>query len=288
MTIRWHEDDHGTGITQMLELEPVREVQTPFQTIELFEHATFGRVLVLDGTVQLSQADDAVYHELAVHVPLLGRQRDSASVLIIGGGDGGILREALRHPFVRRVVMVEIDAEVIAVSSAEVGIQGDYADPRVELVTGDAAEWIERIAEPGGERFELIVIDATDSTSPSKVLWTDLFYSRIAACLAENGAVVDSDILIPGKAGPTMSRDPCEVGIFELIRTRRHFPSTECYYTKSPLYPGGYFVFFLYTKDGVSHAEPFRAHTGVHYNPELHRGAFALPAWWRRFLDGLR
>src|SRR5262245_24789073 len=159
------------GLTQALDQRLVHRETTPFQTIEVHDHAAFGRVLVLDGTVQVSQADEFVYHEMAVHVGLLGRRRQQARVLVVGGGDGGIVREALRHPFVERVVMVEIDRRVVEVSNRFLGVQGDYADPRVTLLYDDGLAYM-RAAARVGERFELIVIDATDSTAPSKFLWT--------------------------------------------------------------------------------------------------------------------
>ena len=103
-------------------------------------------MLTIDGTVQLSEADDVIYNEMAAHVPLLSRPFDAASVLIIGGGDGGMLREVLRHDFVRRVVMVDLDAAVVEVSRRHVRIEGDYDDPRVELVIDDGARWVPEAA----------------------------------------------------------------------------------------------------------------------------------------------
>jgi spermidine synthase len=204
----------------------------------------------------------------------------------VGGGDGGIVRECLRHDFVSEVVMVEIDRRVVEVSNELVGVQGNYADPRVTLIFDDGIRYMADSAR-AGRRFDLVVIDATDSTSPSKALWTESFYDSVAACLADDGVAVDSDILVPGKPAPRFSRDPAELGIFELIRRGRPF-SVDCYHAKVPLYPGGLFAFFLYTKDGHSHREPVAALDGRYYTPGLHRAAFALPTWWRDLLTSLR
>jgi len=279
----WHEETHGTGVTQALPMRPLHAVSSPFQTIEVFDHDVFGRVLVLDGTVQLSQADEFIYHEMAVHVPLGARPKPGARVLIIGGGDGGILREVLRHDHLASVVMVEIDRAVVEVSNAFIGIQGDYSDPRVTLLFADAVAYLAAAARDG-LRFDLIVIDATDSTSPSKTLWTDSFYSDVAACLADDGVCVDSDILVPGRPSFCLSRDPCDVSPFDLARGRGPFAGVESYLTKVPLYPAGWFAFFLYTKDVASCREPREERTGRFYTPEIHRAAFALPAWWERLL----
>jgi spermidine synthase len=280
----WHEETHGIGITQALELRPVHAVTSPFQTIEVFDHDLFGRVLVLDGTVQLSQADEFIYHEMAVHVPLGARAWPAARVLIVGGGDGGILREVLRHPEVASVVMVEIDRAVVEVSNALVGIQGDYGDPRVTLLYADAVAYLSEAAR-AGLRFELILIDATDSTSPSKTLWTEAFYANVADCLSADGVCVDSDILVPGRPTVRLSRDPCDVSPFDLAR-RSTFSGVECYFTRVPLYPAGWFAFFLYTKDGVSCREPRGERAGRYYTPGVHRAAFALPGWWEGLMAG--
>ena len=282
----WREATQGVGITQALELTPVHSVTSPFQTIEVFDHSLFGRVLTLDGTVQASQADEFVYHELAVHVPLCARPA-ARRVLIIGGGDGGILREVLRHPQVCELVMVEIDRQVVEVSNAFLGIQGDVTDPRVSLLFADGVAYLAESAR-NGRQFDLIVIDATDSTSPSKTLWNSSFYASVAACLAPHGVCVDSDILTPGRPALHLSRDPCEVSPFDLLQAGQPFAGVECFFTKVPLYPGGYFAFFLYTKDAESCREPRLQRSGRYYTPSMHRAAFALPTWWRRRLDQLR
>ena len=133
--------------------------------------------------------------------------------------------------------------------------------------------------------FYLVVIDATDSTSPSKTLWTEAFYGNVAACLAPGGVAVDSDILTFGSGGATLSRDPCELGIFDLMRSKRFFGRVECYHSIVPLYPGGYFAFFLYSKDAHSYRKPTRDLSFRYYNARIHEGAFALPTWWRALME---
>lgn len=283
----WHEATRESGITQALSMRRTVDVPSAFQSIEVSEHPQFGTVLALDGTVQLSSADEAIYHEMAAHVPLLARRFDDASVLIIGGGDGGILREVLRHAFVRRAVMVEIDPAVIEISKRHVKLESGHADPRAEVVTGDGAGWLPE-AHRRGERFDVVIIDATDSTGPSSTLWNESFYGHVAGVLKEGGLCLDSDIAIPSLDGELrFSRDPCPLGILDLVRTRRPFSAAECYYTRVPLYPGGYFAFFLYSQGGRSCASPERDFVGSHYTSAVHRAAFALPRWWREKLDAL-
>jgi spermidine synthase len=280
----WHEQTFGSGITQALDMRRVHLVRSEFQEIEVYDHHVYGRVLVLDGTVQLSQADEFIYHEMAVHVPLLGRRRSGGKALIIGGGDGGILREILKHPWVESVTMVEIDRTVVEVSNSYIGVEGDYEDARANVLFADGVEYMAQAAH-AGERFDLIVVDATDSTSPSKTLWSERFYENLAACLAEDGVCVDSDILTWADGRAHLSRDPCDVSVFDIARSSRYFARVESYFTKVPLYPAGYFAFFLYTKDGRSHAVPERDYLGRYYNPALHRAAFALPTWWEALMN---
>ncbi len=279
----WHEQTFGIGITNALNMRKLYAATSEFQDIEVYEHETFGRVLVLDGTVQLSQADEYIYHEMAVHVPLLGRTRKDVEVLIIGGGDGGILREVLKYPTVKNVVMVEIDPQVVEISNQWIGIQGDYQDPRVTLLFADGIHYMAQSAAVG-KCFDLIIIDATDSTGPAKTLWSAPFYESLSACLKNDGVCVDSDILIHGKEQVRLSRDPCEISVFDIVQSKKYFAGVEGYYSKVPLYPGGYFAFFLYTKDGVSHAQPVQEYQGHYYNAALHRAAFALPTWWQNLL----
>lgn len=283
----WHEHTEISGITQALHMRPTLDTASAFQSIEVHEHPHFGTVLSLDRTVQVSSADEAIYHEMAAHVPLLARRFENASVLIIGGGDGGMLREVLRHDFVRRAVMVEIDPLVIEVSNRHMRIEGDYGDPRVQLVTDDGAAWLPD-AHRRGEQFDLVIIDATDSTGPSSTLWNETFYGHVAGVLKKDGLCLDSDIAIPSlDGGLRFSRDPCPLGILDLVRSRRPFAAAECYYSRIPLFPAGYFAFFLYSQGGGSCASPQRDFVGRHYTPEVHRAAFALPRWWKESLDAL-
>lgn len=279
----WFEHTYGSGLSQALSMRRVYHKESEFQEIEYYQHDFFGRVFVLDGTVQGSHADEFIYHEMAVHVPLLGRRRSQVRALVIGGGDGGIVRELLKHDFVSRIVMVEIDREVVASSNRYFAIQGNYDDPRVELIIGDAADYVMQAQDAA---FELIIVDATDSTTPSESLWNDAFFSALARCLSADGVCLDSDIWIAGEHA-YLSRDTANRGLPAIRRGKRFFPHLQCFYTRVPLFPGGNFVFFLYSKDRFSYAAPCSSYSGIHYNPELHKAAFALPSQWRAVLDDL-
>ena len=281
----WRERSDGLGIAQSLELTLLHREESPFQVIEVFEHAAFGRILVLDGYVQASQADEFIYHEMALHVPLLGRARRDASVLIVGGGDGGALREALVHDFVTRVTMVEIDRRVIELSNRYLGVNGDYDDPRVTLVVGNAGDLV-RAARAEDRTYDVVVLDLTEPVGPSANLFTEDFCTDLAAIVSETGVIVDSDsIFLTRDGGHFLQEVSGGENLVSVMRRTRLLPHIEVYRTKIPLYPGADFGFFLYSRDGVSLRRPAAAHRGRHYDPDIHQAAFALPRWQRDWLD---
>ena len=282
----WRERSDGMGIAQSLQMTPLHREQSPFQLIEIFDHADFGRILVLDGYIQASQADEFVYHEMALHVPLLGRPRQEASVLIVGGGDGGALRESLVHDFVTRVTMVEIDRRVIELSNQFLGINGDYEDPRVTLVLESASDYV-RAAKARSETFDVIVLDLTDPVGPSSNLFTEAFFIDLTALVSASGVIVDSDSIFLSRSGGQFLQEISGGGenLVTVMRRTQWLPHIEVYRTKIPLFPGADFGFFLYSRDGVSLRHPVVRHQGRHYDPDIHQAAFALPRWQREWLS---
>ena len=281
----WRERSDGIGLAQSLHMTLVHRQQSPFQLVEIYDHADFGKVLVLDGYIQASQADEFIYHEMVVHVPLLGRIRADASVLIIGGGEGGALREALRHDFVTKVTMVEIDRVVVDLSAKYLAVNGDYDDPRVELIIADAGDVV-RDARRRGQTFDVIILDLTEPVGPSAGLFTGAFCAELADIVSETGVIVDSDSIFVSTKGGHFLQELSGEGenlVSTMLRTRL-LPHIEIYRTKIPLYPGADFGFFLYSRDGVSLREPVTPFQGRHYDAGIHRAAFALPAWQRQWL----
>lgn len=281
----WHERSDGLGITTSVEVKLLHAEQSPHQRIEIYDHQSFGRLLVLDGYIQASQADEFIYHEMAVHVPLLGRQREQASVLIIGGGDGGILRESLKHPFVTQVTMVEIDQRVIDLASEYLAVNGDYQDPRVNLVIDNAANFVTQ-AVARGERYDLIVLDLTEPVGPSSCLFTERFLTEVVSLVSETGVILDSDSVYLSQRGGDFLQEVSGDGdnLVTVMQRTQLLPHIEIYHTHIPLYPGADFGFFLYSRDGVSLRTPVKAFEGKHYNADVHQAAFALPNWQKQWL----
>jgi spermidine synthase len=249
--------------------------QTDHQRLRVFENGTFGRVLTLDDVVQVTEGDNFIYHEMMSHVPIIAHGA-ARRVLIIGGGDGGMAREVLKHDTVEHVTMVEIDAGVVAFSKEYLPTisAGAFDDPRLELVIADGAEFIR--STQGG--YDVIIVDSTDPIGPGEVLFTDTFYGQAKRALAEDG------ILVTQNGVPFMQGE-------ELTNTMRAFRAlfvdATCYLATIPTYAGGPMAFGWGT-DGPARATPpdvlrgrFEAAgiTTDYYTPEVHAAAFALPGY---------
>lgn len=281
----WRERSDGVNVAQSLYVTLVHRERSSYQLIEILRHDEFGHILVLDGYVQASQADEFIYHEMAMHVPLLGRARSETSVLIVGGGDGGALREALVHDFVTKVTMVEIDQRVIDLSAQHLTVNGDYQDPRVELIVANAAGVV-RDARAKGAQYDIIVLDLTEPVGPSASLFTEAFCTDLAALVSPSGVIVDSDSMYLSRTGGDFLQEVSGDGenLFTVVQRTGLLPHIEVYRARVPLYPGADFGFFLYSRDGVSLRHPVSPYEGRHYNPDVHQAAFALPGWQENWL----
>ena len=282
----WHERNGELGVSLLLDAKTLHKEKSEFQDIEILKHDHFGTLLVLDGYIQACQADEFIYHEMAVHVPLLGYVHDKASVLIVGGGDGGILREVLVHDFVDTVTMVEIDHRVIELSNKFLGIQGNYDDPRVSLRIEDAAAFVKG-AISAGKKFDLIVLDLTEPVGPSANLFTEKFISSLSTIVAEKGVILDSDSIFISKIGSRFLQEE-SAGVENLInvmRRKKFLPKIDIYRTNIPFFPGADFGFFIYSQNNISLREPKVTYVGRHYDPDIHKAAFILPKWQQYLLE---
>ena len=229
-----------------------------------------------DDILQTTERDEFIYHEMLTHVPILSHGAVH-SVLIIGGGDGGMLREVCKHRAIGRIVQVEIDPEVIEFSKKYLPMlsAGAFDDPRYELVIADGAKYV---AESEDE-FDVIIVDSTDPIGPGEVLFTDNFYANAKRRLAEGGVIV------------TQNGVPFTQGD-ELAGTMRAFKNLfadyACYLATVPGYAGGPMAFGWGTDDPKLRATPlevlerrFAAEKleTKYYTPEVHKAAFALPRY---------
>jgi spermidine synthase len=276
----WYEKGIPETIVQGLRVRSLHSERSPYQHIEILEHEQLGRILALDGLIQVTEADEFIYHEMLVQVPLLGawragRQKRPRTVLIIGGGDGGALREVLRHAWVTRVVMVELDEAVVRCARTFLQLGADFADPRVTTVFGDGADYV-RSSEARAHAFDAAIIDSCDPEGPSEVLYSTEFYRALSACLRSDG-VVCQQLGLPGLQPETLFAGT--------QRLRAAFGHCDVYRAAVPTYLGGEMAFALATRDGRRCDQPAKSFIGRHYNPAIHAAAFALPTWWHAALE---
>jgi len=258
----------------------LHESRSAFQSIQVFDTPRLGRVLVLDGVVQTTERDEFVYHEMMAHVPLFGHGA-ARRVLIVGGGDGGILREVLRHP-VDSATMVEIDGEVVRISREFLPAlsAGAFEDPRARLIVGDGAAFL----AGDGEAFDAIVVDSTDPIGPGEALFRQAFYADCRRRLAPGGVLVTQN--------GTPFLQPEEFAVTAAARARL-FRHSGFYFAAVPTYYGGAMA-FGWASDGrdLAAAEPARLDAALagsaiacrHYNAAVHAAAFAMPNWLRERL----
>lgn len=239
--------------------------KTPFQKMEIYETESYGRVLLLDGLVQTTEKDEFFYHEMLVHPALMSHPRPR-DVLIIGGGDGGTLREVLRHR-VRRAVLVEIDGRVIeACRRYFPGLAASFGNRRAEVVVDDGNRFIRET----DRRFDAILVDSSDPVGPSAVLHRKAFYLGLKRCLRPGG-------IIAAQAGAPL---------FHLGHLRRKraflkelFAFARYYVGPVPTYPGGLWC-YAFLSDRVDPMKCLRRNVPrnlKYYNADVHRAAFALP-----------
>ena len=259
-------------------------VKSDFQDIVIFESFTHGRVMVLDGVIQITEGDEFVYQEMLTHVPLLAHGA-AENVLIIGAGDGGVLRRVLMHKGVKRAVMVEIDGEVIRLCKEFLPkIAGDaWNDPRADVIVGDGIDYVKRAPDA---TFDAIIVDSTDPIGVGEVLFTDEFYRNCARILTPRGLVVNQCGV------PFMQADELRD---TSLRRRNFFPHVSAYVAAVPTYVGGFMTLGWAAKDaGLTSvpAETIRARaeadgilgTTQYWTPEIHVSAFHLPPYIARHL----
>ena len=259
-------------------------VKSAFQDIAVFETESHGRVLTLDGVIQITERDEFVYQEMLTHVPLLAHG-NAKNVLIIGAGDGGVLKHVLMHKGIERAVMAEIDGEVIRLSKEFLpGIGGDaWNDPRAEVIVGDGIDYVKRA--PAGS-FDVIIVDSTDPIGVGEVLFTDEFYQNAARILSASGLIVNQCGV------PFMQADELRE---TSARRAQFFPHVTAYVAAVPTYVGGYMTLGWAGKDASLtqlSAEVIAQRAEVagiagkseYWTPHVHVAAFWLPPYIARHL----
>lgn len=277
MSADWFEETLHPGLHTRLRIDRLLyEGKSDHQHLILFENPEFGRVLALNGVVQTTERDEFIYHEMLAHLPLLAHGA-AREVLIVGGGDGGMLEEVLKHDTVARATLVEIDAGVIEFSKEYLrSICGDaFEDPRAEVVIADGVDHVERTAE----RYDVIIVDSTDPIGPGEVLFTERFYAGCKRALAPGG------VLVTQNGVPFLQGDELRNTLAAL---KPRFADATCYTATVPGYVGGCMAFGWATDDTSLRTVPLEVLEQRYaaadlqtryYNPAVHQAAFALPGY---------
>ena len=282
MTTAYSETLHK-GYGQTFDVEEVLfEHQTDSWHLIIFRNSVYGTVMALDGIIQTTERDEFVYHEMLTHVPLLAHG-DAKRVLIIGGGDGGILREVCRHGSVEHVTQVEIDQAVIDMCKEHLPNHsaGAFDDPRVNIVIADGVEYVNET----NETFDVIISDCTDPVGPGEVLFSSRFYEGCKRLLNEGGGFVAQNGV------PFLQQD-------EVITTRRrlspYFADQSFYTAAVPTYIGGLMTLAWGSDNaelrqlGIDELAARYKKSGIvtrYYNPQMHVGCFGLPQYLLQALD---
>ncbi len=245
-----------------------------FQEIMVIENPDFGRMLLLDGVVQMTEADEFFYHEMITHV-VMHAHPEPKQVIVIGGGDGGVVREVLKHKSVEKVYFIEIDEKVIEVSRKFFpGISRGNDDPRVEIKPMDGAEFVKKA--PRGA-IDAIIVDSTDIIGFARSLYTKEFFSSVRNCLSENGFfVTHSESLMFHRDTVTKVQ-----GIL-----KNAFPVVDLYATPIATYPGYWWTFAVgsLSLDPRKARRPFEIETR-YYDDEIHANSFLTRKFYERLMS---
>lgn len=248
---------------------------TPYQELKIIETPAFGRVLLLDNVIQTTTADEFIYHEMITLVPL-NTHPSPSEVLVVGGGDGGSIREIVKHPRVEKVNLVEIDAEVIRAAKEYLPfLSVSFEDPKIEITIGDGISHVQKVKN----KYDVIIIDSTDPVGPAAGLFSAAFYKEVYEALKEDG------LFVAQTASPFFNQEFLR-RIYQDVKTI--FPLAKVYLACVPTYPGGLWSFTLgskrYDPEEVKE-ENLPPLLTRYYNFAVHRAAFTLPNFIATFLN---
>ncbi len=268
----WFTEFQNENLSLGLRIErTLHSEQTEFQGLDVIETKQYGRMLVLDGCVMTTDKDEYVYHEMLAHVGL-HTHPNPKRVLVVGGGDGGVIREIVKHKSVEKAVLAEIDGRVIEISKQYFpDIAKGLSDPRVDIQVVDGIQYVRD--HPG--MFDVIYIDSTDPIGPAVGLFAKEFFQSVYNALAEDGLFVAQSESPFAHADliANMQRDIREI-----------FPLSYLYLAHIPTYPTGTWSFTMGSKKySPLEVSELRVQDTKYYTTEVHRAAFALP----RFVEEL-
>ena len=271
----WYTEEHSKDVRFSIKVNrQLFSKQSELQRIDILESNEFGRFLTLDGLMMVTEKDEFIYHEMITHIPM-ATNPNIKKVLVIGGGDGGSVRELTRYSSIQEIHMVEIDEEVVSTCIEYLPtLACRLSDPRVKIYYQDGLKFV----RTKQNEYDLIIVDSTDPFGPGEGLFTKEFYGNCFKALKEDGILVnqhESDYY----------RDYANSMKRAHKRIQETFPICRVYQAHIPTYPSGHWLFGFASKkyDPIKdlNADEWNA-IGIrtkYYNTELHRGAFALPSY---------
>lgn len=252
--------------------ETLRTEQTTFQHLSVVETEQFGKMLLLDGMVMTTEKDEFVYHEMITQVALNSHPQPQ-KVVIIGGGDGGALREVVEHPRVENGILVEIDDRVIQASRDFFpDLCTSFDHPKAQVIVNDGIKFIK---DHEGE-FDIVIVDSTEPVGPAVELFSQTFYQNVFRALKDDGMIVVQS------ESPFFNQDVIKMAYQGINQA---FPITKLYMASIPTYPSGLWTFTVGSKKHDPEQIQFKSDQACrYYTPELHKAAFQLPAFLRDVL----
>jgi spermidine synthase len=260
---------HCYGISKIL-----YEGKSKYQEIQVVESHYFGKMLILDGVVQFTEKNEFFYHEMLTH-PVMFAHKNPQNVLIIGGGDGGILREVLKHKSVKKAVLVDIDKDVVEVSKKFFPtVACSMDDPRAIILNEDGFKYIQDYKN----EFDVIIVDSTDPVGFAHVLTTEEFFKYVFEALKEDGIYV-------GQSESLHYHLDIVVRFQKALK--KSFPIVDLYTTVIPVYAGYWWSFSVGSK--VYNPREISREVDVEtrfYSDEIHKNAFLPPNFYQKILNG--
>jgi spermidine synthase len=261
--------------------EHLHTEKSPFQQLDFFDSYEFGKFFTLDGIMMANEKDEFVYHDMISHVALATNPKIK-KVLVIGGGDGGTVREVTRYSHIEKIDMVEIDERVVRLCQQHLTQTScRLEDPRVNLYFQDGLKFIEDTQEG---LYDLILVDSTDPIGPGEGLFTKEFYENCFRALSEDG------ILINQHESPYFDKEAGQMKRAHK-RIKNLFPISKVYQFHIPTYPSGHWLFGFASKkyDPIADHKPeewekFELKT-KYYNSDIHKASFALPTFVKDMLE---
>ncbi len=275
----WYTEKQDDGLGISLKVNDILySEKSEFQQIDILNTYFYGKVLYLDGLLMTTEKDEFIYHEMISHIPLLSHP-EPKQILIIGGGDGGTVREVLKYPSVKRVVLCEIDGKVIEACKKHLpSIAGRLDDPKVDIQVRDGVTYI----ADHKNSFDVILIDSTDPLGPGEGLFTEEFYTNVKQALKPNG------IMVAQSESPISNQREIKL-IYGILN--KVFSNVHTYVAPIPTYPAGFWSWCFCSKatkplEYINEELQAKIEKETkYYNKEIHNSAFALPNFVKQLVE---